>query len=280
MLIGSGLGWSPSPLPIGLAVLLLALFANGFVRLRRRAPRHARWWRAFAFTLAVMLGLAATISPLHEIGEDDLLSAHMLEHVTIGDLAPALALVALRGPMLAFVVPAVAIAAVTRRPSLRAALRMLTRPWVALMVWSASIAVWHVPSVYDAAAGSPTLHVLEHTSFVVAGTVLWFVLIDPARRGAVTTGGRLALALAAFTVGQFLATTLVLAQHPLFPTYADASGRLGLSPLSDQATAGLVMMGEQLLTLGVLAAFAVRRHLEETLAQPTTDPLVRPAPLR
>jgi cytochrome c oxidase assembly factor CtaG len=172
------------------------------------------------------------------------------------------------------------IGAVTRRPRVRTTLGALTGPWVALALWSTSIAVWHVPAVYDAAAGSPGLHLLEHASFVAGGTLLWFVLIDPARRGTLPTGSRLALALAAFTVGQFLATTLVLAQHPVFPTYADDSGRLGLSPLEDQAAAGLVMMGEQLITLGVLASFAVRRHLEEMLAQPTADPLARPASLR
>ena len=35
------------------------------------------------------------------------------------------------------------------------------------------------------------------------------------------------------------------------------------------------MMGEQLLTLGLFAFFAVRRHLDETLAHPSADPLVR-----
>lgn len=271
-------GWSITPLPVEAAAIALALFARGFARLRRRAPRHARPWRAGLFVLAVALGLAATISPLHEAGEQGLLAAHMLEHVTIGDLVPALLLVAVRGPLLGFVVPAPAIRAVTRRRRVRAALGALLAPPLAVALWAASLAAWHIPRAYDAAAASPTLHIAQHASFFLGGALLWAVLVDPARRGSAGTGARLGVALAAFTAGQLLATTLVLAQHPLFSAYAGPSGLLGLSPLDDQATAGLVMMAEQLLTLGAFTAFALRRHLDETVAQPSADPLVRALP--
>ncbi len=49
---------------------------------------------------------------------------------------------------------------------------------------------------------------------------------------------------------------LLLAPHPLYPAYAAEPDRLlGLSPLADQQAAGLVMMAEQLVTLGLFAAF-------------------------
>jgi cytochrome c oxidase assembly factor CtaG len=269
--------WSVTPLPIILAVVGLALFARGFGRLRVRAPRHARWWRAALFCAAVLLALLATVSPLHEAGEQDLLSAHMLEHVVIGDLVPAAMMVSLRGPLLAFVVPAVVIAGVTRRARLQAMLGRLVTPAGAVAVWLASLAAWHVPRVYDAAAASFPLHLLQHASFLLSGLLVWFVLVDVTRRHTTPTAAKLAVALTLFTAGQFLATTLVLAEHPIYPRYASGSGLLGLSPLADQDAAGLVMMGEQLLTLGLFAIFAVRRHLEESLAHPSADPLIRQA---
>jgi cytochrome c oxidase assembly factor CtaG len=271
----ASVGWSVSPLPIVLAAAGLALFASGFRRLRARAPRHARWWRAALFCAAVALALVAAISPLHAAGEQDLLSAHMLEHVIIGDLVPAALMVSLQGPLLAFVVPAVVIAGVTRRPRLRAALGRLVMPAGAVAIWLTSLAMWHIPAVYDAAATSFPLHLLEHASFMLSGILVWFVLVDTARRRKTSTGVRLAVALTLFTAGQFLATTLVLAAHPIYPHYATGSGLLGLSPLADQDAAGLVMMGEQMLTLGLFAVFAVRRHLDESLARPSADPLVR-----
>lgn len=272
----AAVGWSLTPLPFLLAAVAIALFAGGFNRLRRRAPRHARWWRAALFYGAVGLALLATVSPLHEAGEQKLLSAHMLEHVIIGDLVPAAMMVSLQGPLLAFVVPATVIAAVTRRPRLRTALGRLVTPLGAVTVWLTSLAAWHVPAVYDAAASSWSLHLLQHTSFLLSGTLVWFVLVDVGRRRTATST-RLGVGLTLFVAGQFLATALVLAEHPVYSRYAADAGLLGLSPLADQDAAGLVMMGEQLLTLGLFAFFAVRRHLEESVANPTADPLVHRA---
>jgi len=57
------------------------------------------------------------------------------------------------------------------------------------------------------------------------------------------------------TLGQILADILIFAMRPLYPSYAEQPDRLlGLSPLEDQRLAGLVMMVEQLLTLGTFVA--------------------------
>ena len=74
------------------------------LRLRGRTD-HAGWSRVFLFLVALALGTLALVSPLDDAGDSDLLSAHMLQHVLIGDAAPALALVALRGPLLLFLFP-------------------------------------------------------------------------------------------------------------------------------------------------------------------------------
>src|SRR5438309_1178259 len=51
--------------------------------------------------------------------------------------------------------------------------------------------------------------------------------------------------------GQLLSDALVFSFHAYYPAYADRPGRLfGISPLTDQRLAGIVMAAEQLLTLG------------------------------
>ena len=57
------------------------------------------------------------------------------------------------------------------------------RPAPALLVWGAALAVWHVPSLYDAALENEQLHMFEHATFAVAGLLVWAVLLDVARRG-------------------------------------------------------------------------------------------------
>ena len=163
-------------------LIALALFFQGFVRLRRRGRRdHASWDRAALFIAAVALVFLALDSPLDTLADDYLLSAHMLEHVVIGDLAIAVGLLALRGPLIFFFLPKPILSKVARFHPLRVVLHWLTGPWVALGLWSASTWAWHIPRIYDYSATHQTVHNLEHLSFVLTGVLVWNLLIDPAR---------------------------------------------------------------------------------------------------
>jgi len=252
----TGLSWDPQPLVVAAAAAGSLLFARGFVRLRRRGRRDlAGTGRALLFAAGLALVVLPLISPLDDAGDRYLLSAHMLEHVLVGDAGPALLVLALRGPLLAFTVPASLIRAATRRPWLRAILRLVRRPAVAAAIWGAAVGAWHVPAAYDAALTRPWLHALEHASYFGAGLLVWVVLIDPARTGRVSMGVRAALAGTVFMLGQLLCGVLFLSPSPLYPAYAGGGPRLfGLAPLPDQQYAGLTMMGEQLLTLGTFVA--------------------------
>ena len=255
--------WEAPPAVFVGAVIALAMFAQAFVRLRRRGRAdHAGWDRAALFGAAVVIGTLALVSPLDYVGEEYLLSAHMLQHVIIGDLAVALAIVAIRGPLTFFLLPAAILVPLARMGRLRAFLRFLLRPKVAFAIWAVVIAAWHVPAAYDFALEHQAVHDLEHLSFVIAGVLVWTVLVDPARRGEVSVAGRIGLAVALFAAGQILADVLIFAMRPLYPAYAEQPDRLlGLSPLEDQRLAGLVMMGEQLLTLGIcVALLLVAQH--------------------
>ncbi len=163
-------------------------------------------------------------------------------------LPPVLAVVALRGPLLFFVVP----------PRLG---RMWARvgPLPSFAVWAIALAAWHLPPAYEYALEHPAVHGLEHACFILGGVLVWMQLVDPARRGALSLWGGLGFALAVFVTGQFLANTLILTDHVVYPSYAEQPVRLfGLSPQSDQDTAGLVMMVEQLATLGTFAVLRLR----------------------
>ena len=101
--------WNAEPLVLAGAAVAAILFARAFLRLRRRGRSdHAGWGRAVLFACGLALVTLPLVSPLDAAGDDDLLSAHMLQHVLIGDAAPALLLLAVRGPLLAFVLPAAA----------------------------------------------------------------------------------------------------------------------------------------------------------------------------
>lgn len=238
------------------ALAAALLFARGWGRLRRRRPSAAGGDRLLLYAAGSLTGLLGLLLLHGPAGEAA--STHMLQHVLIGDLAPALVLVALRGPLLFAVVPR----AVRRLFALRA-VRTLVRPGPSLAVWAGLLWLWHVPAVYNAALAHESLHVLEHASFLAGGLLLWNALIDPARRRALSLWGSLGYALAAMVAAQMLVSVLVLSYRPLY-AYGDAT---------DQSLAGLVMAVEQFLTLGTFAFFRLRAHFRAPLALADGHPL-------
>jgi putative membrane protein len=237
-------GWDPAPLVLAGAAVATILFVHGFMRLRRRGRVDcAGAGRAALFAAGLTVVVLPLVSPLDGLAETRSLSAHMVQHVLIGDAGPALLLLAVRGPLIAFVIPVAAVRFVGRRSWLHAGLASLGHPAVAVGVWILAIAGWHVPAAYDAALAHPLLHDLEHTTFVFAGLLVWWQLVDPARRGRLSVGGRAALAGIVFFAGQLLCDVLLFSPTPLYAAYASRS-------VTDQQYAALLMGAEQFLTLG------------------------------
>ena len=254
-----------SPLALASAAVAVWLFARGFVRLRRRRAGLVGWDRVALFSVALAAWLVAFSDRLDTLA-DTSLSAHMFQHLLIGDVVPALGLLAVRGPLLFFVTPVTVLRAVARSPRTRGVLAFLTRPLPALGIWVATLAVWHVPALYDATLESAPLHLFEHWTFLLGGTLAWIQVVDPARRGRLTTVGRLGFVLGMFVVGQAIATTLVVSPGPIYGAYAGVAARLfGMDALADQRGAGLTMMFVELVALGLAAGFLVRRHVHETI---------------
>jgi putative membrane protein len=243
-------------LPVALAAVGGLLFAQAVARLRRRGRADlAGWDRVALFGLGLAVTLVALLGPIDRLGEETYLSVHMLQHVLIGDLAPALITVAVRGPLLVFLLPPGVLAPLARSAHVRATLSTLLRPRVAFALWAANLAVWHVPYLYDLALRHDSVHYFEHVCWVAAGFLVWTLLVDPGSHKRLTVGGRIALAAAMFACGQVLADVLIFSFHTLYPAYP---GR------TDQQLAGIVMMAEQLVTLGVLAFVLLRPRLRAT----------------
>jgi putative membrane protein len=271
-----GSAWEAPPLVLVPAAVALLLFVQAFVRLRRRGRAdHAGWSRAFLFALALALGTLPLLSPLDAVGDSYLLSGHMLQHVVIGDAAPALALVALRGPLLFFFLPSFVLVPLARLQWVRRLLAFLLRPLVSFAAWMVVIAAWHVPAAYDYTLRNQAVHDLEHVSFILVGVLVWMQIVDPARRRRLGAVQRLGYMVALLCAGGVLAEVLVFSSTPLYPAYAHQARRLlGLSPLRDQQLAGLVMLAEQLLAFGMCAASLLGTALRRE-ARPLARPLLR-----
>ena len=267
--------WSPDLLALSLAAVAVAFFLQGWRRLHRRRPDLAPWTRIPLFLAGVALVLLGLVSPLDAIAEEYLQSAHMLQHVLIADLGIALTLVAVRGPLALFFLPRDLLAPLARVRVLRRALAFLLRPAVAISLWVATLVAWHVPALYEAALESPAIHRLEHLSFVVVGLLVWTLIIDPAHHLRLTVNERIGVAVLLFWIGQVLSYVFVFGFEPYYDVYAEQPERLfGLSPVADQRLAGVVMMVEQALTLGVALVLLFRSaRRARPAARPRAEPV-------
>lgn len=244
-----------TPVVVSLGATLF--FVTGFRKLRRgRHAQHAGWDRAALFGAGLAAGVAGLVL-FHEPAEESA-SAHMAQHVLVGDVAPALVLVALRGPLFFVVVPLVFL-----RQLRRGWVRHLLGPGPSLALWAVLLWGWHVPPVYDAALRSEWVHPLQHACFVLGGLLLWNQLVDPARRRALSLWGSLGYALVAMAATQMLVAVLILSYRPLY-AYGSAS---------DQSLAGMVMALEGFVALGTFAFVRLRVHFGAPLSLAEGHPL-------
>ena len=270
--------WGPSPLVlVGIAAVAL-LYAAGWLRLRGRGrPDLASLPRAAAFAAGLAVIGLALVSPLDHIGEEYLLSAHMTQHMLIGDVGPLLLTLGVMGPLALFVVPRPALRALCR-PRPRAALRVLGRPWVAFVAWSLVMCGWHVPYAYDRALGNPLIHDLEHLTMIAAGLGVWMHILGTVPRIRMSHARRAGYALGLFLVGMVVSEVLFL-RDPLYSVYLEQPVRLlGLSPGADQIRASLIMASEQMLTLLTAAALLMWSHVDRVAAEREAASRAAPAP--
>lgn len=238
--------WEPGPL-IDLA-LATTLYARGYWRLRRKAGGRVKppLWRVGCYAAGIVSLALAFFSPLATY-DTRYFFVHMLQHLLIGWVAPPL--LWLGSPL----VPTLWALPDPARRRLGALFRWgqplwrlgigLTTPYVALPIFLIVVAVWHVPSFYDAAQGDTLTHNLEHLTFFAAGLLYWWPIVQAGRghrRLAPMSGGLLYL-LASATEGGLIGGIFTFSDRVIYSFYLQSTPSIGLSPLADQHLAGIVM---------------------------------------
>ena len=204
-----------------------------------------------AFLTGCALLVAALVTPLDTLAREYLVWAHLLQNVVLAEWAPLLLVLGIP-PGLA------------ERLTRPRAIRLLTTPFVALPLWVATYALWHVPALYDAALRHPSsLLALEHATYVASGVLFWWCVWQeaPHRLSAIARAGYV---VAAFVLSAPLGLVLALVPRPLYDFYAHAPERVwGIARLEDQQLGGMTMAGEQSVVFFVVFALWFTRFLAE-----------------
>lgn len=221
-----------------------------------RAPSTAR---QLSFAAGISVWVFSTLTPLAALAEE-LVSAHMVQHLLLTDLAAVLLVLGLNGAVLA--------------PVLRALhpVRWLLLPLSILVLWIVGFYVWHLPVLYEGALESSALHGAEHGTFLITGIGKWLLLLGPAAVAAVGIAARIGLAVVSHLSVAVLGNAFMWAGTPFYPAYEASATERGVSPLVDQSIAGAIMTVEGMfLTLGLGAWLLLRWAKEDSARQDLLD---------
>jgi len=212
------------------------------VRALARERRPVPAWRQTCYA-AGLLGLALALSPPVDALSDQLLVAHMAEHLLIGDVAALLVVLGLTGPLLA---PLLRIRTIAR-------LRALLHPVVAVSAWAVGFYAWHLPVLYQAALRHDAIHAAQHATFLVFGVAVWMALLGPLPKPRwFGNAARLTYIVAVRLLGTVLANVMIFSGTIFYPYYRHTEAHWHISPIADQVSAASVMMVEEsLLTIGL-----------------------------
>ena len=189
--------------------------------------------RKISFFSALFLIFASLNGPLHDLSDDYLFSAHMVQHLILTLAMPPLMIVGVPGWML--------------RPLLRNRVlgpigRKITRPVWCFTIFNLTIAVWHLPFFYNAAMADHNIHIFEHLLFMAAAVLMWWPLTSqlPELPRLPYPGQMLYCFLMSIPMS-IVAVYITMADQILYPAYSAAPRILPLSPMEDQLLGGLIM---------------------------------------
>lgn len=153
----------PAIILTGLIVFVGAVYLRGW-RQRRSIPL----WRALSSLLGLLATWIAVVSPIASL-DSQMLTAHMIQHLLLMSIAPPL--IWLGEPLMAM--------PKTEWPFVSSLGGWLGHPVFCWFAAALVLVAWHVPATFGLGMQSPTWHSIEHASFLGAGLLFWWPVIQP-----------------------------------------------------------------------------------------------------
>lgn len=244
--IEAGLKSWEFPVPLTLAFVLTALlYLRGWLGLRSASASFIPACRALSFFLGLFLIWIAVGSPV-AVFDEELLTAHMVQHLLLMTLAPPLILLGAPVMPLLHGLPQRFVQSVLG-PLLRLRVvqglgRLLERPSFCWLAATAALVVWHIPAAFTLALHSEAWHVVEHASFLATGLLFWWPVVSPWPSAPIWPRWSILLYLFLATLPcDVLSGFLVFSERVVYPAYFAAPRHFGFSVLEDQQCAGALM---------------------------------------
>ena len=228
-----------------LLALVVFFYARGWLRLRKALPQIITLGQMAAFMGGIISILVAVASPLAEL-DHELLSVHMVQHLLLMAVAPPLILLGAPVPALLRGLPQDFVRAVVSRLQRSAVARQIAgslgHPVVCWFAATFTVIGWHIPSLFALGMHSALWHEIQRASFLVAGLLFWWPVIQPWPSASRWSKWSTPLYLFLATLPcDALSAFLTFCGRVVYPHYQSVSGPMQILALRDQEWAGVLM---------------------------------------
>jgi cytochrome c oxidase assembly factor CtaG len=240
----------PWPLTLAFTSAIVAtgiVYLRGWIRLREDSPRLASAWHLVAFISGLASVWIAVASPLATLDHRSL-TLHMVKHLLLMTVAAPLLLAGspalpLRQALSHFGLPHFVQSnnALGNRAT-RWLKSAFAHPWFCWLAGTIAVIGWHLPAAFQLGMRSHWIHSLEDASFLLAGLLFWWPVIQPSSSTVKSPRWSMALYLFLATLPcDVLSAFLVFSNRIVYHRYMSATSLFSLSPLQDQEFAGALM---------------------------------------
>jgi putative membrane protein len=213
------------------------------------------------FVGAMMLLFAASTWPIHQIGEDYLYSAHMLQHMMLTYFMP---------PLLLLATPTWLMRLLVGTGRTWRVVTFMTKPVVAAVVFNAVVMVTHIPPVVNASVQSAPLHYSLHLLLVLTAVLMWTPVVGPFHELRISDAAKPIYLFLQSVVPTVPAGWLTFAEGVVYKHYNQPVRVWGISPTEDQQLAGAIMKIGGSIFLWALVVFYFFKRFATTWKEDNT----------
>ena len=252
------LNWQLHLEAIIVCVGLLALYWYALKVWRPRLPDAGQVSRSqvIFFCLGVLTLFVAGGSPIHDIGEEHLLSVHTVQLLLFVFVAP---------PLLLAGIPTWLFQALLIRRGVLPVAKIVLHPLVAIFAFNMTLVIIHLPHVFDYQLRNESFHFAVHVWTVTVGLMMWWAIITKVPGlPRLSYPYQMAYLFVQSLVPAVIGSFITFSRTPVYDFYEQAPQIWGLDPLDDQQLAAFIMkVVGSLILWGFIAVAFFRWFAEE-----------------
>jgi len=227
-------------------LLTVVIYFRGRAK-RREAGRPVSNGQTITFILGMLCFVIALQSPLEPLSEH-FLFFHQIEHLLMRGLGPLLLILSMPlAPLLQGLPKGVRHSVLTpiiRNRIIQGLYHFLGHPVIASILFIATLLIWQIPNLHNAALADQTLHNTMHVTMIVTGFFFWWLICDPRQKSSrIPFAIRIVILWVVTIPNTIIGAIITLKKDPIYAAYDVLNGRLAIEMMLDQQLGGIMIWG-------------------------------------